>query len=69
SKRGFPDGRKSLGEKKNLAVDRARRDVLGARKSLVGASFTANIFKKYSNPDLRYPTYFPYGHKLSVNNM
>ncbi|CAF1436642.1 unnamed protein product, partial [Rotaria magnacalcarata] len=50
-------GRKWVSQEKNIVIDRARRGLLGANNSLVGASFSANIFWKYSNPDPRYPTY------------
>jgi hypothetical protein len=37
-------------------ANRARRVLLGALVISVGALTLANKFRKYSNPDLRYPT-------------
>ncbi len=44
-------------EKLILGLDRARPTLLGKQWVRVGKHFIANLFKKYSNPGLRYPTF------------
>ena len=43
-------------ETSTSAIDRARRDLSGAKVTRVGASCVVNRHGKYSNPTLRYPT-------------
>ncbi len=45
-----------LFEKVNSALDRARRVLFWSNVGLTWSNQWANPFKKYSNPDLRYPT-------------
>ncbi len=56
SKWGFCPGWKVQIGTKIIAVDRARRAVLAVQGVEIGVHCTGNPFKKYSNPDLRYPT-------------
>ncbi len=42
--------------KMKCAIDRARRDLSGTIIGFVGTGIEANLFQKYSNPDLRYLT-------------
>ncbi len=53
---GFSLGRGGQFEKLILGLDRARQALLGKQWVRVGKHRMANPFKKYSNPDLRYPT-------------
>jgi hypothetical protein len=45
-------------EKMRSAINRARRDLSGTTIGIVGTGIEANPFQKYSNPDLRYLTFF-----------
>ncbi len=47
-----------LRRKIKCAIDRARRDLSGTIIGFVGTGIEANRFQKYSNPDLRYLTFF-----------
>ncbi len=53
----FWEGKGGLLGKVNSGIDRTRRVLLGTSVGLIGTSSWANPDKKYSNSELRYPTY------------
>jgi hypothetical protein len=52
-------------EKATPEIDSARGVLLGPQASLVGTNSTANLFRLYLNPNLRYPTLVIIGFKMS----